>query len=49
LTTSRGVVFARKTLDRPFEVVSVLGLTEWRPGQLLAGPLPRGARELQVR
>jgi hypothetical protein len=47
--TSRGVVFARKTLDRPFEVVSVLGLDEWRPGQVVAGSLPRGARELQVR
>jgi hypothetical protein len=48
-TTSRGVVFARKTLDRPFEVVSMLGLGEWRPGQLVAGSLPRGARERQVR
>jgi hypothetical protein len=46
--TSRGVVFARRTLDRPFEVVSVLGLGEWRPGQVVTEPLPRGARELQV-
>ncbi len=34
-TTSRGVVFARPTPDGAFEVVSVLGLHDWRPGDVI--------------
>lgn len=47
--TSRGVVFARATLQAAYEVVSGLGLPEWRTGQPIIGALPRGARALETR
>jgi hypothetical protein len=47
--TSRGVIFARPTPGEPFQVVSVLGLTDWRPGELVtAQHVVQAARQLET-
>jgi hypothetical protein len=48
--TSRGVVFARPTLDGSYAVLSALGRPEWHEGQVVeADALPKTARPLQER
>ena len=48
--TSRGVVFARRTPDGPYEVVSALGLPGWPNGeQVKAHRVVEAARPLQER
>jgi hypothetical protein len=49
-TTSRGVVFARRTPDGPYEVMSALGLPDWRVGEeLTARRIIDSSRPLQDR
>ena len=48
--TSRGVVFARRTLDGPYEVVSALGLSKWQVGdEIKAQRIVDASRPLQDR
>ncbi len=48
--TSRGVVFARRTLDGPYEVVSALGLSNWQVGEeVKAQRIVDASRPLQER
>ena len=48
--TSRGVVFARRTPDGPYEVVSALGLPGWQVGEeLKAQRIVDASRPLQER
>ncbi len=48
--TSRGVVFARRIPDGPYEVVSALGLPGWQNGEeLKAQRIIDAARPLQDR
>jgi len=46
--TSRGVVFARETPEARLQVVSALGLPDWRVGEAVTSPgVLRAARALQ--
>jgi hypothetical protein len=48
--TSRGMVFARPTAEAAYEVVSVLGLTDWKPGVIVKSQrIVDAARELEMR
>ena len=48
--TSRGMVFARPTPDAAYEVVSVLGLTDWKPGDIVKSQrIVNASRELELR
>jgi hypothetical protein len=48
--TSRGVVFARRTLDGSYEVVSALGLSKWQVGEeVKAQRIVDASRPLQER
>jgi hypothetical protein len=48
--TSRGIVFARPTPDAPYQVVSVLGVTDWKPGDVVDDErILRRARALELR
>ena len=48
--TSRGIVFARPTPGAPHQVVSVLGVGDWKPGDVVADDvILRRARPLELR
>jgi hypothetical protein len=49
-STSRGIVFARRTPDGPYEVVSTLGVSNWRVGEEVnARRIVDASRPLQER
>ena len=47
--TSRGAILARPSAEAPYEVVSVLGLREWRPGDVVTSArVLQAARRLEA-
>jgi hypothetical protein len=40
------MIIARPSPEQPYEVVSVLGLTDWRVGQAASEHIVRGSRPL---